>query len=71
MSGNDVGQLDLETLRIVGGGFRAADLSVPNIGFINYEPFANLTGPDVVLYEICSTRGLCDTTTLTIDVIPG
>lgn len=69
--GNDIdpdGDLDLSTLRIVAGAGRAADAVASPDGTITYEPFANRTGTDVVLYELCDTTGLCDTAALTVIV---
>lgn len=69
--GNDSdpdGDLDLSTLRIVAGAGRAADAVAAPDGTIAYEPFANRTGTDVVLYELCDTTGLCDTAALTVIV---
>ncbi|MFN3216634.1 MAG: Ig-like domain-containing protein [Acidimicrobiales bacterium] len=69
--GNDTdpdGDLDLATLRIVAGAGRAADAVASPDGTITYEPFANRTGTDVVLYELCDTTGLCDTAALTVIV---
>jgi hypothetical protein len=69
--GNDTdtdGDLDLSTLRIVAGAGRAADAVASPDGTITYEPFANRTGTDVVLYELCDTGGLCDTAALTVTV---
>ncbi len=62
------GDLDLGTLRIVAGAGRAADAAASSDGTITYEPFANRTGTDVVLYELCDTTGLCDTAALTVIV---
>lgn len=69
--GNDTdpdGAVDLSTLRIVAGAGRAADAVASPDGTITYEPFANRTGTDVVLYELCDTTGLCDTAALTVVV---
>lgn len=60
--------LDVASLRVVGGGFRSADIVAGSDGTITYFPFQNVTGRDRVLFEICDSEGRCDTGTLTIDV---
>ncbi len=62
------GDLDFSSLRIVAGGFRAADLVARPDGTIVYLPFQNVTGTDLVLYELCDSEQRCDTNVITIDV---
>jgi len=40
-----------------------------NDGTFTYTPDPDYNGPDGFTYEICDTEGLCDTATVTIDVI--
>ena len=60
--------LDTTSLRLLGGGFVAADVVASPEGTITYYPFANVVGEDVVLYEFCDDEGRCDSAMLTIDV---
>ena len=60
--------LDYQSLRVIEGGFGADQVSGAGNGTITYVPFANVTGPDVVMFEICDGEARCDTTLLTIDV---
>lgn len=60
--------LDTTSLRLLGGGFVAADVVASTNGTITYYPFANIVGEDVVLYELCDDEGRCDSAMLTIDV---
>jgi hypothetical protein len=62
------GDLDLQSLRVVAGGFAADQISGDGNGTITYIPFANVTGRDFVMYEICDDEARCDPTLLTIDV---
>lgn len=62
------GDLDVASLRVVGGGFRSSDVVTGTDGTITYFPFQNVVGEDKVLFEICDGEGRCDTGTLTIDV---
>lgn len=63
------GDLDFSSLRIVAGGFKAADLVAKPDGTIVYLPFQNVTGRDLVLYELCDGEQRCDTNVITIDVV--
>ncbi len=62
------GDLDFASLQIVAGGFKAADLDARPDGTIVYLPFRNVTGKDLVLYELCDAQERCDTNVITIDV---
>lgn len=67
--GNDTGRdIDAASVRIVGGAFRGAGVDAEGAGFIGYRPYENVIGTDAVLYEVCTTRGLCDTGVLTVTV---
>lgn len=60
--------LDLTSLRIVAGPRNAAGATASPDGTISYEPFADRTGTDIVIYELCDPTGLCDTAVLTVTV---
>lgn len=60
--------LDASSLRVLGGGFVSAEVTARTDGTIRYTPFANVTGEDVVLYELCDHEGRCDSAMLTITV---
>ncbi len=62
------GDLDISSLRVIGGGFLAAEISGAGDGTITYLPFANVAGSDVLLYEVCDSEERCGTATVTIDV---
>lgn len=63
--------LDYSTLRVIGGGFRAASVTGSPNGTIEYVPFANLIGTDALIYELCDTTGRCDTGVVTVTVEEG
>ena len=50
---------------------RAAEVDADPSGFLGYEPFENMTGPDIVVYELCTKSGLCDTAIVDVDVVPA
>ncbi len=60
------GDLDLASLRVVAGGFRADEATSTVAGTVTYVPFANVTGTDIVIYELCDHEGRCSTAPLTI-----
>ncbi len=60
--------LDITSVRVIAGGFMADELTVPDDGFVAYIPFANVTGLDAVLYEVCDAESRCDTGVVTIEV---
>ncbi|MGI9623344.1 MAG: Ig-like domain-containing protein [Acidimicrobiales bacterium] len=62
------GDLDLQSLRVIAGGFLAAELTSNSTGTITYVPFANVIGSDVVLYEICDSEERCATAPLSIQI---
>lgn len=69
--GNDTdadGNIDYKSVRMVTGGFRALSASVDSNGTVTYVPFANVTGRDKLLYEICDTDNRCSTGIVTIDI---
>lgn len=71
--GDDVdpdGDLDMSSLRVIDGGFAAAEIVGDGNGTITYVPFANVTGSDIVMYEICDAEDRCDTALVDIDVTP-
>lgn len=60
--------IDFSSLRIVAGGFKSSGVSASADGTITYLPFQNVTGDDVVLYELCDNQGRCTTGALGISV---
>lgn len=65
----DLDGIELDSLRILGGGFRASSVTASRDGTITYQPFNNVTGGDMVLFELCNASGRCDTATLSVDVV--
>ncbi len=62
------GDLDLASLRVVAGGFYADETSANSQGTVTYVPFANVTGADIVLYELCDLEQRCRSALVTITV---
>jgi hypothetical protein len=62
------GDLDYGSLRVIAGGFLAAEITGAGDGTVTYVPFANVTGSDVLLYELCDSEHRCDTAVVAIDV---
>lgn len=59
--------LDPSSLRVLWPGFRSDEATAAN-GTVTYYPYLNVTGSDLVLFEVCSTTGWCDTGTIAIEV---
>lgn len=62
------GDLDVTTVRVIGGGYLAESVTADPSGTITYVPFADLTGVDFVLYEVCDTVGHCGAGVLRVDI---
>jgi hypothetical protein len=62
------GDLDVTTVRVLGGAALAEDVTADPSGTITYVPFTNLTGVDHVLYEVCDTTGRCGTGVLRVEI---
>ncbi len=59
--------LDPGSLRVLWPGFRSDEATAAN-GTVTYHPYLNVTGRDLVLFEVCAAAGWCDTGTIAIDV---
>lgn len=60
-----------DTVTILGGGFRARSVTANANGTVVYVPFNDVSGTDVVLYEVCDEENRCDAASLTITIEPA
>lgn len=62
------GDIDFSTARLVSPGFRSAEAAITNMGSFTYLPFNNVSGQDLVIYEVCDKEGRCDTAIVSITI---
>jgi gliding motility-associated-like protein len=61
--------ISIQTLTVVQPPSHGSAVVNPG-GTIQYSPFLNYYGTDLFTYRICDVDGLCDTATVTINVLP-
>jgi len=64
------GNLDLTSVAVLASPANGTVTVDPVTGEIDYEPDPNFNGTDTLTYQICDTDGVCDTATVTVDVLP-
>jgi len=64
------GNLDLTSVAVLASPANGTVTIDPVTGKITYEPDENFNGTDAFTYRICDTDGVCDTATVTVDVLP-
>ncbi len=68
----DGNTITINTTPIMGPSISGGTLIITSVGFFQYTPPANYVGQVTFSYSICDngTPGLCDTTLVTIDILP-
>ncbi|MFC2082459.1 Ig-like domain-containing protein [Candidatus Bipolaricaulota bacterium] len=64
------GDLDPTSVSIVSQPANGTVRVDPVTGAISYEPDPNFNGEDTFSYQICDSLGVCDTATVTVDILP-